>query len=294
LGADNRAGCAVTLTTALEILRNKLPHPPLTFMWMVQEEVGLMGSHFASLALLGRPRLAFNWDGGPPEKLTVGATGAYRLMIDVKGRASHAGGAPEYGVSAITIAARAIAELEREGWLGQLCQNGRSGTSNIGVIQGGSATNVVTEQVVLRAEARSHDRRFRRQIVQAMARAFEKAAREVRNADGLHGKAKLTSRLDYEAFQLDPREPCVLVAEQAIRAVGAEPSRAIANGGLDANWMTARGIPTVTLGCGAQNVHTVSERLDLAMFRQACRIALRLSTATETGMTGSRSARGGC
>jgi len=45
--------------------------------------------------------------------------------------------------------------------------------------------------------------------------------------------------------------------------------------------MTARGIPTVTLGCGQENGHTVSERLDLAEFRRACRIALRL--ASEVG-----------
>ena len=36
----------------------------------------------------------------------------------------------------------------------------------------------------------------------------------------------------------------------------------IANGGLDANWMSSRGIPTVSLGCGQENGHTTAERLD--------------------------------
>jgi tripeptide aminopeptidase len=97
----------------------------------------------------------------------------------------------------------------------------------------------------------------------------------------VQGKVRLTSRLDYEAFRLDAQEPCVLAAEQAVRAAGAEPLRAISNGGLDANWLTAHGIPTVTLGCGQQNAHTVSEMLDVKAFRLACRIALRLATATE-------------
>ena len=70
-------------------------------------------------------------------------------------------------------------------------------------------------------------------------------------------------------------------AEKAILAVGAEPLRAISNGGLDANWMTARGIPTVTLGCGQHNVHTASERLNIEAFETACRVALRLATASE-------------
>ena len=116
LGADNRAGASVLLTTALAILRQGLPHPPLTFFWPVQEEVGLHGARHARLSLLGKPKLAFNWDGGPAEKLTIGATGAYRLKITIEGRASHAGGAPERGVNAIVIASLAISDLQRNGW----------------------------------------------------------------------------------------------------------------------------------------------------------------------------------
>ena len=72
LGADDRAGVAVVLHAALEILRRKLPHPPLTFCWTVQEEVGLQGAKMMGKSRLGGPRMAFNWDGGAPEKLTVG------------------------------------------------------------------------------------------------------------------------------------------------------------------------------------------------------------------------------
>jgi tripeptide aminopeptidase len=286
LGADDRAGCAVALTAAIEILRRKLPHPPLTFFWPAQEEIGLYGAHFAKLSLLKKPRLAFNWDGGPAEKLTIGATGAYRIAVEIQGLASHAGGAPEQGVSAIAVAGLAIAELERHGWLGDVRKGDRRGTSNIGVIQGGAATNVVTDRVLIKAEARSHDPRFRREILKAIEQAFQHAAGAVRNAAGVQGKVRLTSRLDYEAFRLNAREPCVLAAEKAVRAAGAEPLRAISNGGLDANWLTAHGIPTVTLGCGQQNAHTVSEMLDVKAFRLACRIALRLATATEEDSEG--------
>jgi tripeptide aminopeptidase len=281
LGADDRAGCAVVLTAAIEILTRGLPHPPLTFFWPVQEEVGLFGAHFGNLKLLGGPKLAFNWDGGPAEKLTIGATGAYRIMIDIHGLASHAGAAPEKGVSAITIAGLAIAELQRRGWLGDVRHGDRRGTSNIGVIQGGAATNVVTDHVHLRAEARSHDPKFRRQILDTIDAAFQEAAEKVRNIAGAAGSVDVTSRPDYEAFQLPPDSPSLLAAEAAVRSIGVEPLRAISNGGLDANWMTARGIPTVTLGCGQQNPHTVSEQLDLGAFEQACRIALRLATGSE-------------
>src|SRR5262249_7372007 len=52
LGADDRAGAAVVLTAATEILQRKLPHPPLTFFWPVQEEVGLYGARHVGLGLL--------------------------------------------------------------------------------------------------------------------------------------------------------------------------------------------------------------------------------------------------
>lgn len=281
LGADDRAGCAVVLTAALEILRRKLPHPPLTFFWPVQEEVGLYGAHYVRLALLRSPKLAFNWDGGSASKLAIGATGAYRMTIDIEGLASHAGGAPEHGVSAITIAGLAIAELQAGGWLGDVRQGEKRGTSNIGVIQGGAATNVVTDHVQLKAEARSHDPEFRREILSAIEQAFGKAAGRVRNVSQVAGTATVQSQLDYEAFRLSDNEPCVLAAESAIRALGQEPHRAITNGGLDANWLSARGIPTVTMGCGQVNVHTVSEQLDVEEFRRACQIGLKLATASE-------------
>lgn len=283
LGADDRAGCAVLLTAALEIVRRRLPHPPLVFFWPVQEEIGLYGAHFARLAKLGRPKLAFNWDGGPAEKLTVGATGAYRLSIEIAGLASHAGGAPERGVSAIAIAGLAIADLQRNGWLGDVRRGDRHGTSNIGVIHGGAATNVVTDRVTLRAECRSHDGAFRGEILAAIEAAFHQAAGEVRSAAGQTGQATITSRLDYDAFRLADDEPCVLAAEAAVRACSATPMRAVTNGGLDANWLSARGIPTVTLGCGQRDVHTTAEQLDLDAFELACRIGLRLATATEGG-----------
>lgn len=281
LGADDRAGAAVVLTAALEVLERGLPHPPLTFLWTVQEEVGLFGARFLQTSLLGKPQLAFNFDGGSFEKATVGATGGYRMDLRVTGRASHAGNAPEKGVSAIAIAALAIAELHREGWHGRIEKRGRTGTSNVGVIHGGEATNVVTPEVHLRAEARSHDPAFRQRIVRAIEKAFRDAARQVRSSEGARGHVEIQGRLDYEAFRLADREPCVLAAEAAVRAVGGQPMRAITDGGLDANWMTARGIPTVTLGCGQRNPHTTEELLERSTFRQACRVALRLALGTE-------------
>jgi len=281
LGADDRSGVAVILCAALDILRQGLPHPPLTFLFAIQEEVGLHGARFVQQSLLGKPKLAFNWDGGPADKITVGATGGYRLQIEIEGLAAHAGAAPQNGISAIAIASLAIANLVQNGWHGLIVKGARMGTSNVGVIAGGEATNVVTDRVTLRAEARSHDPKFRKQIVSAIEAAFRDAACQVKNVDGKHGRVKFDGRLDYEAFRLADDEPAVLAAEAAVAAEGLTPLRAVSNGGLDANWMTAHGIPTVTLGCGQNQIHTTSEFLDVAAFEHARRIALRLATSND-------------
>ena len=132
LGGDDRAGVAVLLSTVLSLVRRKLPHPPLTFLWTVQEEVGLHGAKNVRLSMLGKPKLAFNWDGGAPSDVTIGATGAYHMTIDVEGLASHAGVHPDDGVSAVAIAGRAIAELDEQGWHGLIAKGRNRGTSNLG------------------------------------------------------------------------------------------------------------------------------------------------------------------
>jgi len=153
-----------------------------------------------------------------------------------------------------------------------------TGTSNIGIISGGDATNVVTPAVVLRGEVRSHDRKFRKRLVEEFRRAFIDGGCAVTNVAGQHVRAAMKAELKYESFRLAADEPCVSAALQAIRAVGLTPQTRISNGGLDANWLTERGLPTVTLGSGQQDVHTVHESLVVEHYLHACRIALVLAT----------------
>jgi tripeptide aminopeptidase len=278
LGGDDRSGAAVVLTAILEILKQGLSYPPLTLFWPVQEEIGLYGARFVSLPKLGNPKLCFNWDGGSAATACIGATGAYDLEIEIDGIASHAGVHPEGGVSAIAVAALAIADLTQNGWHGLIIKGKNTGTSNIGVIGGGEATNVVTPFVKIRGEVRSHDARFRKRLVEEFRKAFERAARSVTNDVGRAGRLRFAYDMSYDSFRLPESEPAVQAALGAIRTVGLDPSTRISNGGLDANWLSARGLPTVTLGSGQQNVHTVDESLNVDDFLSACRIGLLLAT----------------
>lgn len=279
LGADNRGGTAVLLNSLLEIHSKQLPHPPLTFFWPIQEEIGLIGARHVRLEDLGNPELCFNWDGGAPNMACIGATGAYRFDVVVHGIASHAGVHPEQGANAIVIAALAIADLQNQGWHGLIQKGDKTGTSNIGVVSAGDATNVVTPLLTLKGEVRSHDPEFRKRLVVEFRSAFEHAVQQVKTSTGETGRVEFIERLEYESFRLEESSPCVVEALRAIRAVGLEPQTRISNGGLDANWLSSRGLPTVTMGCGQQDVHTVKETLHIPSFLDACRVALELATA---------------
>jgi len=283
LGADNRSGAAVLLLTLLRLLQADAAYPPLTFVWTVQEELGLHGSRLLQRKLLGNPQLGFNWDGNEPHLLTIGATGAYRIEFQVQGLASHAGVAPERGVSAAAIAALAIAELQKRGWHGRVRKGGHSGTANVGVIEGGRATNIVADRVAVRAEVRSHDPAFRKRMLETYLDAFSRAAKAVRNESGRCGRVKHKARLEYESFRLSEDSTPVRIAAAAVRQAGLRPGLKIANGGLDANWLTARIAPTVTLGAGQRDPHAVGERLHVPSFLKACQVALHIACGQPAG-----------
>jgi len=280
LGADNRSGVAVVLGAAIEILERGLPHPPLTFFFSVQEELGLFGTRFVDVPLLGRPKLAWNWDGRGPQRITLAATGGRTLEITLRGIASHAGGAPERGVSAIAIAGRAIHDLVTGGWHGEIIRGRLAGTCNLGIISGGTATNMVADCVQIRGECRSDDPRLLDRIVREVARACRRAAASLRNHKGRRGRAEVVSEIEYEPFRLGDDDPSVATAAAAILSVGMQPERLTTQSALDANWMNFHGIPTATLGAGQVAGHSVDERLDIGQFQQGCRVALRLATGS--------------
>jgi tripeptide aminopeptidase len=296
LGGDNRTGVACLVTMAATLLQQGLPHPPLTLLFTVREESGLWGARFVDPDDLGKPAAAFNVDGSSASEVTIGAVGAERWEVEIVGKAAHAGVHPERGISATMVASLALAEVHAEGWFGKVNQKGREGTSNIGSFGGhdggsaGVATNVVTDYVHIRGEARSHDSRFVHTITKAYRDAFRHAAGGVRDHRGKGAKVKFRTRLDYYPFRLKETAPVVRQAVAAAERAGLRPSLRVTNGGLDANWLVRHGIPTVTFGAGQNNVHTTDEYVDLAEFARGCRMALALATAEEDGAkTGGRS-----
>jgi tripeptide aminopeptidase len=284
LGGDNRTGCAVLVSLAAELMEHKPSHPPITLLFTVREESGLFGARHLNPADLGHPKMGFNFDGRVASDVILGAVGADRWEVEIFGKASHAGVAPEKGISATMILALAMADIHAQGWWGKVVKGESEGTSNVGPVNGGEgrpagdATNVVTDYVLAKGESRSHDAKFFKQITAAYKEAFAAAAAKLKDVNGETGKVKFTARTDYFPFRLKDGSPVALRAIDAIESLGRTANLRVANGGLDANWMVKHGIPTATFGAGQNDIHTVKEWIDLPEFEAGVRLAVTLAT----------------
>jgi tripeptide aminopeptidase len=284
LGGDNRTGCAVLVTLAETLLKHKLPHPPITLLFTVREESGLHGARVLNSADLGGATMCFNVDGGLAAELIIGAVGQENWDVEILGKASHAGVAPEKGISATLVAAMALTEAHRGGWFGKVVKPEGTGTSNPGIFGGkdgkpaGDATNVVTDYVHIKGEARSPDAQFATAIAAAFGEAFGNAGAMVKDSGGGTAQVKFKAEAVYPPFNLPKDAPVVEHAKRSAEAIGLRPTTVFSNGGLDANWFVKHGLPTVTIGAGQNEVHTIKEYVDVAEFANGCRLAVALAT----------------
>jgi tripeptide aminopeptidase len=284
LGGDNRTGCAVLVTLVETLLKHKLPHPPLSLLFAVREESGIQGCRYLDPADLHGAEMGFNVDSMLAASLITGAVGQEYWDVDIKGKAAHAGLAPEKGISSTLVAAVALTEARRAGWFGKVVKPDGRGTSNAGVFGGkngkaaGDATNVVTDYVHIKGEARSPDLAFAHAITEGFRQAFEKARAEVQDADGGAAEVKFEASHAYPPFDLGDDAPVVRHAVRAAESIGMKPTAVYSNGGLDANWLVKHGLPTVTIGAGQYEVHTVKEYVHLPEFANGCRLAVALAT----------------
>ncbi len=284
LGGDNRTGCGVLVALAETLVKNKLPHPPITLLFTVREESGLHGARELDPKDLGGATVCFNVDGKLASELIVGAVGQENWEVEIKGKASHAGVAPEKGISATLVASIALTEAHRAGWFGKVVKPNGKGTSNVGIFGGkegkpaGDATNVVTDYVHIKGEARSPEAAFATAIAKAYREVFEKAQKEVKDSEGETAQVKFQNKAAYPPFNLKEDSPAVKHAKRAVESLGLKPTTIFSNGGLDANWLDKHGVPTVTIGAGQYEIHTVKEYVDVPEFLQGCRLAVALAT----------------
>ncbi|MBF6568730.1 MAG: M20/M25/M40 family metallo-hydrolase [Candidatus Binataceae bacterium] len=258
LGGDDKSGCAVICETLHQLKALNIPHGPIDVVFTICEEVGLLGAKHLEVDLFeAREGLVFDSDA--PGLLFVRAPGAQSLSFTVKGYEAHAGMAPERGISAIKIAAEAVAAMR----LGRVDDET---TANLGIIQGGRAVNIVPNEVTIRGEARSRDSGKLTAQVNHMIECFKKAVAKASIA--VDGKAIMASfdysaDAQYQAMNIPEDAPIVRKVVEAAKRTGRTVSTAATGGGCDANIFNQRGFTVANLGTGMRDIHTVREWLDI-------------------------------
>jgi tripeptide aminopeptidase len=264
LGADNKSAIAVILELARRAIAAGEPPPVgIEILFTVCEETSLRGSREFDASRL-QSAFGFVFDHATPigEIVTASPT-HYRILAELRGRAAHAGVRPEVGRSAVVAAANAIAAMR----LGRL---DAETTANVGLIQGGSAINVIPERCRIEAEVRSLDAERASTVTTELVDHLQDAA----NA----GECDLDVNVEqmFAGYRTKPRAPQLAVAERALGACGYEPRHIDSGGASDANSFEAAGFSCTCLADGVERNHEPGERVSAQDLETMLDIAITL------------------
>src|SRR5256885_6534816 len=248
LGADNKSAVAAMLEGTRRVLSENRPHGGIELLFTPKEEVGLLGAAAFDHERL-RARVGYVYDQAVPiGDVILGAPHSQAMQVRFRGGAAHWGMCPEEGRSAIAAAARAVADLR----LGRVDDET---TANVGLIQGGTAGNIIPDWCTLDAEARSHDERKLADLVQEMLDAFSFAA----GLEDCEVETKVSK--SYRGYRFKREDLVVRIAHAALERSGYKPAYGLSGGAADANVFNERGLACLNLANGMQDIHTADERI---------------------------------
>ncbi|OLP64523.1 Peptidase T [Bacillus pumilus] len=267
LGADDKTGLAAMFEAIRVLKENNLPHGTIEFVITAGEESGLVGAKALDpKRMTAKYGYALDSDGQVGTIIVAAPTQA-KVRATIYGKTAHAGVAPEKGVSAITIASKAIASMP----LGRIDEET---TANIGRFEGGTQTNIVCDQVDILAEARSLEPKKMEAQVAKMKEAFEKTAKE------MGGSADVEIDIMYPGFKFSHGDQVVEVAKKAAAKIGRPSELQTSGGGSDANVIAGNGIPTVNLAVGYEEIHTKNEKMPIEELVKTAEMVLAIIEET--------------
>jgi tripeptide aminopeptidase len=259
LGSDDKAGIAALIEVMRTLRENNIPFGPVEFVFTTCEEVGLLGVKALDPSVI-KAKIGYALDSSGINRVVVGAPAANRIRIEIRGIAAHAGLNPEKGISAIHLAAKAISRLK----LGKLDSES---TANIGVIEGGTASNIIPESVLIQGEVRSHRVKLLDDYTKQIKSAFQEEIDGWSDPDGnVIGQPSLNFTIidDYPILKLDRESDVIKRVEAAAASLGADLNYVVAGGGSDANIFNSYGIQCAILSTGMDKVHSTQETIKLS------------------------------
>lgn len=271
LGSDDKAGLAAAIETVRLLAESDGDRPHVRCIFTVQEEIGLEGAKYLSAEDVASDLCLVLDADGRAGGIVVGAPTHYTFSAAFIGRAAHAGVEPEKGISAIKMAAEAIARMH----IGRLDAHT---TANVGTISGGSATNVMAASTVLTGECRSLNAERVEEVRAQMDAAMRSAAEEC------GGLVEVEWTRAYEGFLVPEDDATVLMVRGACEDVELEPRTFTTGGGSDANIIAALGVCTLALSCGMTGVHGTSERIAVEDMESVTALCLAVARRMADGV----------
>ena len=265
LGGDDVAGISSIIEAFISLKEMDAPHGDLWGVFTVAEEIGLLGSRHIDLEKTGiNAKYCYVLDsGGPIGTCDIQGPAQNMIKLRFRGKAAHAGLEPEKGINAIVTASEAIASFPQ----GRIDEET---TCNVGIISGGTATNIVCDNVAVEAEVRSCSedklRNITDEILQKAAEACSKRG----------GEVSMETSLAYPAFKISVDSEILKNFSKACSQLGINPVFEKTGGGSDTNFYNAKGITAVNLSVGMDKVHTVSECIKISDLNKACSLVYEL------------------
>ncbi len=264
LGADNKAAVAVALELARRLTTaGAVPPIGIELLFTVCEEVSLRGSREFDVTQL-TSSFGYVFDHATPiGEIVVASPTLYRIVAELRGRAAHAGVRPETGRSAIVAAASAIAAMR----LGRL---DAETTANVGLIEGGTAINVVPERCRIEAEVRCLDEARAAAVTTELVDQLEDAANTA------ECDLDLNVERMFRGYRTKLGAVALVVAERALGACGYECQPIDSGGASDANSLQAAGFACTNLADGTERNHEPGERISAQALEGLLELAIAL------------------
>jgi tripeptide aminopeptidase len=246
LGADDKSALAQILE-ALDVLNERnIPHGDIEVVITSAEEKGLFGAKNLDVGKI-RSRHALVLDsGGEVGKIVIAAPSHVTYEMRIVGKPAHAGIEPEKGISAIKVAAEIIAKVPD----GRISEET---TANIGIIKGGTATNVVPKEAFINGEVRSHNPSMMKIVRNSIFETAKGIARKRK------AKVQIREQKEYQSFRINKQEPFLVFMDAVLKRCGIRPEHIVTGGGSDANIFNRHGILSLNLSTGMQKVHSYEE-----------------------------------
>jgi glutamate carboxypeptidase len=261
--SDMKGGLISTLYALAALWDSGWEHyGEVTVIMNGDEEIGSHTSEEIFVREGKKADAAFVMEPGRADGSVVSArkgVGGYEVIIT--GKAAHAGVEPEKGASAIEELAHKILDLHR------LTDLERGTTLNVGVIKGGTRSNVVAENAYAKVDLRVRTKEEGARIAAAVAEIGGEVVVAGTETRILGGLSRPPMVKDYGVETL-----CGIVQEAAA-LVGFDVKDTATGGGSDGNFIAALGTPVVDgMGPVGGLVHSDQEYMELKSLSERCKM----------------------